>query len=401
MSRSTSSRRDRSLSRWMGSNKLRMSNAYVPSMTKSAAILRSGRISRKYKKRSRFVFSGVTKVIETSMVAADAECLYIGHASPLYQMKYCAYWALIKRLFVKAGGFVQSFADAQLLQNCGSFVGDLIRIVYKQTSDSAVSNVDFSVTAVSTVNNIVDFYANNAALNGEGVVLFDIRYIPINTPTPTGTMNQVVIRLEGTYVCFDMKYDLKLQNRTITAAGEITSENVTNAPIYGKSYFGSGIGPRLRHVSATPSLSVNVNTGLMVQGAASFVTGVGVAPLSEPLDYQYFSNVSKVGKIHIDAGQMKTSLLRKKNTFSMGNFLNMVNPQLNDAGSTVANGDRTFISGRISNYRMFAVEKMLDANPAGALTNVTVALEHNVKISAYIKEKPQNSTSISFTKFRI
>lgn len=364
--------------------------------SKSSGFVNTGRKMRKYTLRTNGIYKGVTRVIETSSLAVDPECVYIGHATPLYQVKYMVWWALMKHLYVKAGAAVQGFADTTTLVNCFSSVGDIIRVIYKQTADSAVATSDFTVAAGSTVNNLVDNWATLAALNDDGVVIFDVRYIPLTTPTPVSFLNHTIIRTEGTYVELMMKYDLKMQNRTVTVASDDSVEEVNNAPIYGRSYEGPGVGTRFRSAAITTALTANVNTGVIVQGAASLGT-----PLNEPLDYQFFANVKKIGKIHLDGGQLKTSVLTKKSTFQIGNILNILNAQSNDAGSTVSNADKSYITSKLSTFRFFAVEKIMDANPAGALTNVQVAFEHNVKMTAVIKEYPQNSTQISFIKNRI
>lgn len=107
-------------------------------------MLKSGRISRKYKKRTPMIYGGVTRIIESSAILSDPEIVYLGHSVPIFQLKYMAWWALIKKLFTQAGAFVQGFTDSQTLLACGANTGDVIRVVYKATADAAVANVDFT-----------------------------------------------------------------------------------------------------------------------------------------------------------------------------------------------------------------------------------------------------------------
>lgn len=90
------------------------------------------------------IYGGVTRIIETSAVLSDPEIVYLGHSVPLFQLKYMAWWALIKQLFTRAGAFVQGFTDTQTLVACGATTGDVIRVVYKATADAAVANSDFT-----------------------------------------------------------------------------------------------------------------------------------------------------------------------------------------------------------------------------------------------------------------
>lgn len=248
----------------------------------------------------------------------------------------------------------------------------------------------------STVTNVVENFASSLLLDENGVQLFDIRYLPVAPPVSFAQLSQTVIRLEGTYVKFYCKMDLKMQNRTVTVAADNESDDVNNAPLYGKSYYGPGVGTRFKVATITQGLSANVNTGIIGNVGANLG-----AFSSEPLDYQNFANVHKTGKIHLDGGQLKTSQLVKSFTMQFGNMFNVVNRQLSDVGSTTAVGDRSYVPSKIANYRLFAVEKMMDANPAGSLTNVLLAFEHNVRMSAVIKTYPQNSTAISFVKNRL
>lgn len=111
---------------------------------KSTGFTKVTRISKKYKSRTPLVFQGVTRVIETSGQVQDNETVYLTHSVPLWQMKYVAWWALIKELYTRAGAFVQGFTDSQTLLACGSATGDVIRVVYRATNDAAVANLDFT-----------------------------------------------------------------------------------------------------------------------------------------------------------------------------------------------------------------------------------------------------------------
>lgn len=260
-------------------------------------------------------------------------------------------------------------------------------------------NFDFIVAIGSTVTDVVAAFANAALLDEQGVVLFDIRYLPVAPPVSLSQLSQTVIRLEAAYVETYVKMDLKMQNRTVFGSGanDDVVDDVANQPLYGKSYSGVGLGPRPRGATVSQGFTANVNTGIIAFGASSAGT-----PFNEPLDYQYYQNVNKIGKIHMDGGQLKTSVISKRAIFQFGNLMNMINRQLNDAGSTTAPADKSYIPKKLAEYKMYAAEKMIDAGATGFTpTVVLMAWEHNVKISARIKTVKQNSTAISFIKNRI
>jgi len=370
----------------------RMSNSYVPSLSKSNGRLRSSRPGTYRRKRAKFVNQGVTRVIETGGTVTDPDLVYIGHSCPLYQLKFCAWWALIKKLWTRAGGDVDSFQGTTLLVNQGGTIGDIVRVNYRVTADSAVATLSFTVAGLSTVDELVGFFANNASLDTTGVTIIDIRLIPKAT-SPVGLVNSVRLTVEGAVVYLDVKMDLKIQNRTFTAAGDDTSEDVNNCPVYGKSYFGVGVGTR-RSTGFGPgaSLTANVNSGHFAASSS------GLQVPKEPLDYQYWQNIKQVGKVHIDAGQIKTSQLTKRIAMKFNNFLEIINPQLDDGGGVGVTADKSYLNKRLAVFRFFAIEKMLDANSSVSRTDVIIPYEHNVKIMAMVGAKIQNSTSISFIK---
>jgi len=246
---------------------------------------------------------------------------------------------------------------------------------------------------------VVAAFSTAILLDEQGVVLFDIRYLPVAPPVTLSQLSQTVIRLEGAYIETYAKMDLKMQNRTVFGSGanDDVADDVANQPLYGKIYSGIGLGPRPRGSSVSQGFTANVNTGIIAFGA----TAVGT-PFNEPLDYQYYQNVNKIGKLHLDGGQLKTSVIYKRAMFQFGNLINMINRQLNDAGSTTTPADKSYIPRKLAEYKMYAAEKMIDAGATGFTpTNVLLAWEHNVKLSARIKTVKQNSTSISFVKTRI
>lgn len=310
---------------------------------------------------------------------------------PLFEMKKTAWWAVLKELHVVSGGEVENFVGGTLLSSTGSSSGDEIQLTYKGNGQAVPVTLTFIIgTDGSTVDDLVSFYAGELVLDDVGIMLFDITYIP----TTTSKMNRGVIRLEGTYLKIYVKSDLKIQNRTVGSAGDVNEDDITNAPIYGKSYFGVGVGPRLRASDQQRALTANTMTGISTLGSNSS----GVSGLLEPLDYQYFTNVSKIGKVHLDPGHIKTSVLTKTLNILFGNFLNIINPQVPD--STGSDNTKSYVNKKLAVYRMFALEKMIDSNATENTTVVAVGYEHNVRISANVKTIRKVSTKINFEKIR-
>lgn len=65
-------------------------------------------------------------------------------------------------------------------------------------------------------------------------------------------------------------------------------------------------------------------------------------------------------------------------------------------------GTNTYRIRKIAQYRMFALEKMLDAvTTPGVDTTIAVAAEHNTKIMCNFIEKRVNITAVQFVKNRL
>lgn len=400
MNRATSRSRSRSLASWMagnyGTNK-GSSGSNVPNLTRSKAFLKTSRKGkRNYRDRASLIANGVVKVIETGVNAVDDEILYIGHSCPTFEMKYCAWWALFKRLMIKIGVNVGPFGGGSLLTSFALQVGDIFRLQYKVAANTTPTNLDFTILVGSTVDNLIIGYATNATIDVPTAQFYSMQYLPSGATSFAGNF----IRLESSYLHFFVKNDLKLQNRSKNGAGLAQEDDVNNCPLYGKSYFGTGTGTRLKTLPVTSGLTANANTGLLVAGAAS-LNALGQVGYSEPLEYQYFANVSQVGKIHLDAGQMKTSVITKKFKMTFTNFMNAIAPQPSQLPIT-STGTNTYRIKKIAQYRMFALEKMLDSvTTPSADTSVSVAAEHNTKVMCNFIEKRVNITAIQFVKNRI
>lgn len=363
----------------------------------------SARRNKKYRKRKPYVVNGVTRVIEAGGViggsgVSEVEVAWIGHAAPVYQIKYCMWWAALRKLLMKAGGQVAQLSFQTVLGGAGTspvgtVTGDLFVVNLKATESSGVTNVGFTLLAGSTVSDVITFFAEtNASLQTDTVNVLDFTVIP---NLATNVLGRAVLRLQTCYMKVDWKSDLKLQNRTVTVAADDTVDDVNNAPIYGKTYEGPGLGPVYKAINGGGSFSANASTGVLTFPIASPTTN---NEYSEPLEYQKFEKVTKIGKAHMDPGQIKTSVLSRTFTASFNYLLTSLNPQISQLAT--AAGNRSNLNGKFSHYRMFGLEKMLDASTAATSTAPSVAYELNTKIQMTIQERRDNPTAQDFIKFR-
>lgn len=388
--------------------KRQISGVSAKSMGKLKTSPLYGRKNRRYLRR-KAVLGGTTTVYETGgIVQSDAagELVYVGHGTPVYLLYQSAWWTVLRALFIKAGIAIGNAYPATVLSTLDLRNGDVINVRYRASGVSALSTTSYTVVNTDTVNTIINAFASNA--NWENVVLgnsiefYDMQFVP--NVVITSPNSKAVLKLDGCVLHFDTKSDLKIQNRTqsVSATAQPDETDLNNCPLYGKSYEGSGMGPMLKGqeagVGLMSAISFKANNATGLIQAIPSATGSTDVGIREPLDYQIFTPVSKVGKIHLDPGQIKTSVISKKIHMNFSKFVNYVLPELAD--TSTASGARTS-NGRVANYRMFALEKMLDANTTATPTAVIVAVENNVRVFCTAKFKNSNPTLIRFLKTRL
>lgn len=367
--------------------------ARVGVSSKSAGYLKTSstksKYNKKYRKRAKFVSSGVTQILETggtvSGSASNNDTTYVGHSFGLFSMKYNAWWAVLRELFIKAGVRVDNFAKGATLTDLnGPVAGDVVSVSYRPDANSNLLSSSYTVVVANTVDTMIRTFLNN--FNSKDDIFYDLRYIPV----ASSPVNAVVMRLDQTILHFDMKADLKIQNRTVNISTEDQSDDVNNCPIHGKSIEGNANGAEIIGLTSASnySLAANENHGLISMAPS-------VDELAEPLDYQRFKPVSKIGKIHLDPGQIKTSVLYKQFRVTFNKFFQYMNPQ-SAAASDTATGKQLY--NPYVKYRIFALEKMLDANAAASKTAVILAVENNVKINTRVTSFNRNVTNVTFFK---
>lgn len=360
---------------------------------KSSGFLKGSSIksrrNKKYRVQGKKILKGVVHVAETGTFVTDSEVVFIGHSMPMYNMKYCAYWAVLRNLLLKAGVNTSILGGNTVASVVGISVGDNFFITYKTTDAAVATSSNYVYIAADTIDTIVKFFADNITWSTATTQFLDMTFVPV----AASPLKRSVVRLNSAVLHFQVNLDLKIQNRTVSFTSNDTSEDVDNQPVFGKMYEGPGLGFEYKNVeSIGGSWSSNANTGIILTSASSN------NPLQEPLDYQAFKPVTKIGKVHLDPGQLKTSRIDKTVNASFQIFMTNINPQL----LQVATAQGLRMNGRYARYRIFAIERMLDVVKSAeiAAAPVTIAAEHNAKIICSVTEKFSSPTAQLFIKTR-
>lgn len=190
-----------------------------------------------------------------------------------------------------------------------------------------------------------------------------------------------------------IKSTLKIQNQTVSVVGENEADDVTNAPLYGKSYNFKGTELKLRKpfvgAGTAAPLVRSIIVGQSYYGICTPAWTVNEAPeLQEPPQgAAEFTNCKAVGKAHIDPGNIKTSVLTDK-------IVMMFNTLFRESQIDVTIQNRE----RVRHYghgRVFALEKMLNFGTE----KIKLAYEHNYEVSSSLKVFNPRGTVKQFEKY--
>lgn len=158
------------------------------------------------------------------------------------------------------------------------------------------------------------------------------------------------------------KSALKVQNRTITSTND--DEAVDNVPLYGKTYEGSGNYFQHLHTTFATAKSV-AKAGCKAEGFQN------PAAFCEPQNKKQLKHVKKVGKAHLDPGNIRTSVLQYAQRFNLGALAKAIAIYaISDAGHVV----------NIGNYRFVHLEKMIQSESTTDVKAIKCHYEVDLKV---------------------
>lgn len=246
------------------------------------------------------------------------------------------------------------------------------------TDQTSQLNVTSANTYSTLATNISDLIFYIVDVNPQAYFTkFEVNEVDVpTTPTLLGTR---LLFLDMRRMGFDIyvKSALKIQNRTINSSGNLEADDVDNVPLYGKSYEGSGNWFELSDQVFAPEVasdSPNILQGVFTN-ASNF---------SEPPSLRHVVHANKSGKAHLDPGQIKTSVLIYRKRFTLNQLLKVwLNPTGGTPGTTMS-------VIQIGKYRVFYLEKMIQAVATTDVNAITLAYEvdHKIGISCYCKSIP-------------
>lgn len=390
--RSTRRKRNKKVRSWRKTNTKKSRGKYGE--TKSKSFFRGAR--KRYDGFDKHGVSGVVTCRErgTIIQSDTANAQWIGH-STLNRVTLtkdiakaiCKFIAIQLRI---------SLSDMNMYINASNRY--LIQLGYKQNITSSVTYLSFTTTLSQTwatlANNIAVSLETNvldATLNGSDVTFTTLFVSTLNQIAPDVAYDRKAFDLSHATISVLVKSSLKLQNQSYigNTVNEEQSDLVDNVPLYGKYYEGSGNFIELnKGIAATSETNPVVISPLITGTIDGMYMSYSVGPdtaWNEPPKLSQVGYANKIGKAHIDPGQIKTSSLLYSKVFKMSKLM-----QLLARGEQSPTQD-IFWRG---NYRVFCLEKMLQATATSATNKIIVGIEVDNKIGVTFKAKPLQMTTM-------
>lgn len=365
---------------------------YGAAMSKSAGFITTTQRAKRGG-RSKVNRLGVSMVIERGGVLDGGEntsgsgnTVAVGHCNaPIILVHQMLWRAIIKKLVIASGQFsnLENFEEGIGGLSSGSFV----RVSYSQGADNGWVNSDFTLTSSTSWNDVALHFAGlftgaSSPFNNTELIFEEIRLGSSNYADTTVNLRKAVFH-------FYSKSTLKVQNRTVNATGG-DEESVDNVPLYGKAYFGKGSGTQ----AYTKDSATYVIAGSGFHGDVATGTIAKVPTekwYQEPVPASHFIRVLKVGKVQLDPGHIKTSVLDGRYTISLDKFYKLLRVEIAPTGPA----PYTYYHDRsiMGTYRFMILEKMLNSVVGTAANSIKCAFEHNIRIGGYITTKNQTETA--------
>jgi len=345
--------------------------------SKSAGFLRTRRKSRKPKGWQ--AGRGVTATVESGGVLGAQDCVHIGHITgPKNRLIILAWESIIKLLMMKMNVRIRDFLAG--VSEVGVSVGDVFQFNFKINSTTAADTFVTStvVSGWNWIDVITPFYNMfTAAPSYIDIMPGSLNYIPV----AASSLPRASLGLENLMLHYNIKSSLKVQNRSINSAGNDQEDDVDNVPLYGKSIGGSGTGTQARFPNST--------------SPANIVGGIDTAVISnvsldddmkEPLSGYFWPKSQTEGKIHLDPGNIKTSVLTTKRNISLKMLYKIFDNPSSGSFALIA---------PFGKFRFFQLEKMIDT---GTAINLLVAYEVNNNYNCYATTKYNWTTAPVYLK---
>lgn len=323
----------------------------------SSGRFRKGRKVRRGKGIDKMMNKGVVTTLEYGNTMTTDFCGYIGHTTmPLDSCTLMTWLALFKNFITVNLRLSVGSATAPI---AGLRNGSIFKIEYYTDTYQTYASTSFVIgtNPVSPILNDLAVEANNWASASwtQHWRLFRLSY------SEDGTNDTTTVSLLNSRIQYRVKSALKIQNRSSGPNGD-EADDVDNIPLYGKSYDCKGNGMiYLDYAQAVPLISSDTTGRIEYAGTGN---------LKEPPPPTVFDRSVRSGKVRLEPGSIKTSVLTENSSMDCSRFFQMAYPLIRYP---------TVIQSYVGKSRIFAFEKILETETIGSIDPMLLAYEINTR----------------------
>lgn len=332
---------------------------------------------------------GANIVVERGeSISTTGQAQYVGHHStPLVSLRNAMALAVFNKLMQKACVLPRSSANTSY-----TFLTDT-KITFSYTIEGGTQTTTGAVYQPGSGGGPVSvngetwltwfndptrpWNATNAGLQ------FTFLSVYTDVPTFCSIRPNVELRLYGSQFQYMAKSSLKIQNRSISTVANVEADDIDNVPVYGKGYSGKGTGTRVLTDQTPGAVTLLADSTYGVIKLASSVMG---SEYNEPPQPFEFANVKRTGKVRIEPGHIKTSILYDSRTCDFNGLFRQIISALNYTGTAAPRSP-------IGSFRFFGIEKILNVSNTVA---IALAVETQHSVTGCFIEKFQNIVATKF-----
>jgi len=344
------------------------------SFSRSSGFLKTRKQKRKNKLKGNQSRQGIHGTFETGGILSAAQICYVGHATAPRDIVFRLAWqSILKQLLIMMNIKLNNIEELAVA-NGNVVSGDKFRFsFYVNPTVTTLTSVDSTVSITTTWKNIAQVFGDMiySTTQYQQIIPVSFSYLPASLSTG---LPPAILNLEYGMLSFYFKSALKIQNRTINSTDNDESDNVDNCPLYGKTIGGNGTGCSMLfpNGAAFPAQVV-------CSTATGVIQKVTVDPdLEEPLSGFYFPKSTQEGKVKLEPGQLKTSVLTYSRRISLAYLYKLF--FLAGTGTPPPSPIVPF-----GKYRFFQLERMIDTR--GSPPEMKIALEHNLEGNCVFMKK--------------
>ncbi len=327
---------------------------------------------------------GASVEFEKGGLVTGQDCVYIGHALSLNQLVRQVSRSIIRRLFLQLrecprGWFEKIKPFETSTQPCLE-----MRVMYKVNEDSPAQLVAATFQSTQTMEAVVTWFEAQFWITTNEIR--QLRSVWIFNHSPTANPAELplaYLNLDDVHVHINCTSKMSIQNRTLGSGDAVSMDDVTNNPLEGKIYSGSGNGTYLHTVDNLVGTGGNDFWGTLADGIIQFdplgtpVTAAQAAVLRRPPTSNAFTQVRSVANIRLGPGAIKKSIWSWNRSMKFSKYLEYMRNRLrfiSDVKSPVSLGRFEFIG----------FEKMVRTRNAGTgVPSVSIGYELNQVIGCY------------------